>query len=400
MKSNGRVFVFLCLLTLVASFAVAQVAHPTFAAATDAAVAYQINPTHSGNIISAGLHPPLHVKWSIDLGGTTSYPLIVNGKVYVIAGGTVSTLYALDAATGHTVWRQPVPAGYGGWVGAAYENGRIFVVPNSVPSFDEGAMFAFDANDGHQLFGITLHGQYLYTSPPTALKGAVYTSGAGSGGTVYAVREKDGKALWTANVENGDDSSPAVNTQGVFVSYVCPQSYALNPTTGQQLWHFSGTCEGGGGNTAVVYNNSVYVRDALFFDTNGLILDANTGAMTGGFNSQFAPAFFRRAAFYTEPDSLTAVDIPTGNTLWTAAPGAGDSYTSSPIVVNGVVYLGTAAGSLLGYQATNGQPAVSLNVGAPISGNEGSIPQAGLGAAEGLIVVPASTRVVALEPKQ
>ena len=95
------------------------------------------------------------------------------------------------------------------------------------------------------------------------MNGIVYTSGAGDGGTVYAVRESDGTLLWTQEVENGDDSAPAVTSDGVYVSYACPQTYKFNPTSGDLIWHFSGQCEGGGGESVAIYNGQVYVRDLV-----------------------------------------------------------------------------------------------------------------------------------------
>jgi len=321
--------------------------------------------------------------------------------VIVIDGGDSSfpsTLEALDSSTGALVWAQPVQSGYGGWVGAASDNGMVFAVNYYSPISDSGSMSAFSAKDGHQIWTAGLPGQYLFTSPPTALNGIAYTGGAGIGGTVYAVREMDGTVLWTGSVQNGDTSSPAILGNGVYVSYACPQSYRFNAKTGAQVWYYSGPCEGGGGNTAVVYNGLVYVRDALFYSTNGLTLDATTGALVGGFNSVYAPAFSGSTAIYTESSSLTAVSLTTGNTLWTATPPVGDSFTCSPIVVNGTVVIGTGAGNLLAYSGTSGKQRLSMSLGQPISCSEYFVvPQAGMGAGQGLLVVPAGTELFALQ---
>lgn len=366
-------------------------------------VTYQINPAHTGAVQIKGLNPPLVVKWSVNLGAPVSYPLIASGRVFVLAGPDSLShvnLYALDGKTGAIVWGPVlIPEGAFSWAAAAYDQGSIFVVPDESNPFGEGAMFAFDASTGNQLWSATLSGQYLFSSPPTAVGGRVYTGGAGSGGTVYAVDETDGKTLWTASVANGDNSSPAVTSTGVYVSYVCPQTYRFNPTTGAQIWHYSGPCEGGGGATPVLYGGSLYVRDSLVNSDNGVILNATSGIVTGYFNSQFAPAFAAGTAFYTESNSLTAVKISSGATQWTAVPSNGDSYASPPIVVNQVVYVGTAAGNLEGYNTLTGAKVFTVNVGAPISAYDSfgfSSPLSGLGAGGGLIVVPASNLVVAL----
>jgi hypothetical protein len=69
-------------------------------------------------------------------------------------------------------------------------------------------------------------------------------------------------------------------------------------------------------------------------------------------------------------------------------------------VVNSIVYVGTAGGNLLAYRGKDGTALTSIAVGAPISAFDSfsfTSPLAGLSAAEGMIVVPASTNVVAIK---
>jgi len=368
------------------------------APALPGSVAYQVNQAHTGDISVSGLKLPLSVKWSVTLNGTASYPLILPGEVIVIDGGSPSTLEALNATDGSVLWSQPVQSGYGGWVGAAYDNGMVFAVNYDTPGFSSGSMSAFSATTGDLLWTAVLPDQYLFTSAPTAMNGIVFTAGAGVGGNVYAVRESDGQLLWSQGVENGDTSSPAIVGDGVYVSYVCPQTYRFNTRTGDQVWYYAGGCEGGGGDTAVVYDGLVYVRDIYDYATSGITLNAATGALVGGFNSTYAPAFSGSTAFYTEASSLTAVDLTTGSTLWSVAPSSGVSFTCSPIVVNGAVFMGTSSGTLLGYSAHTGKQGFSMNLGQEISCSEYFVvPLAGMGAGQGMLVVPAGTAVYALQ---
>ena len=96
MKTCGSPAFLACILILTTSGVYAQ---------SDLAVTYQINAHHTGAISTPKLVPPLKTKWSVDLGASVSYPLIAEGKVFVIAGaiGQVN-LYALDASTGSTLW--------------------------------------------------------------------------------------------------------------------------------------------------------------------------------------------------------------------------------------------------------------------------------------------------------
>ncbi len=375
--------------------------------ATDEAVTYQINPVHTGNHSTPGLHPPLSILWSVNLQATVSYPLIAGGKVFVLAGdpniGSIS-LYALDAQTGSMLWGPVlIPNAFYWWAAAAYENGKVFVVPDTSSPFGAGAMLAYDAASGELLWTATLPSQYLYSSPPTALNGIVYTAGAGTGGTLYAVDEGTSNVLWTAGVANGDNSSPAVTKTGVFVSYVCPNVYDFNPRTGQPIWSYSPGCDGGGGNTPVLFGGKLYVRDAIVFSGyNGGVFNATTGALESYFNSTFAPAFSGATGLYTQANSLTAFSVSSGATLWTATPKKGDSYSSAPVIVNGCVYIGTAEGYIAEYSLATGKRVAAISVGAAIQAGDNesfTSPQSGLGAAEGLLIVPASNNLVALSHK-
>ena len=405
MNNSFRIFGSVILgLTLACPTAWSQQNQP---ATADQAVTYQINNAHSGTSATTGLVPPLGVKWSVNLNATVGYPLIAEGKIFVLAGDSNSNqinLYALDPATGAILWGPVlVPKGTYWWAAAAYDNGTIFVTPDGATVFGSGAMYAYSAATGQLIWSTTLAGQYLFNSPPAAANGVVYTGGAGGGGTVYAVKETDGSTLWTAGVANGNNSSPVVAGGGVYVSYVCPQVYKFNAASGKLGWHYDPGCDGGGGNTPVLANGRLYVRDSILVQGfNGMIFSSTLGTALANFNSLFAPTFWGTSGFYGESNSLTAFNSTSGNTIWTKAPPNGDSYASAPIAVNGVIYIGTTQGKLLGYTVGKGRLVVSLPMGAPISAydfDSYSAPTAGLAAAEGLIVVPASTLLVAVEHK-
>jgi outer membrane protein assembly factor BamB len=283
-------------------------------------------------------------------------------------------------------------------IGAAYENGKLFVVPTGGVS-GGGAMFAYDALSGKELWSANLPGQYSFSSAPTAYAGVVYTGGAGSGGTVYAVRETDGLLLWTGSVENGDSSAPAVTPDGVFVSYACPQTYRFALHSGKLDWNYSGPCEGGGGESAAVYRGQVYVRDVLGnYSTDGIRLAESTGALLGGFNSTYSPAFEGLTAFYTEPNTLTALNLVTGHARWTAVAPAGQQFSCAPIVVNDAIYEATAGSELYGYNIDTGRMLFAAALPQAVTcGEYFSTPLVGLGAGDGILVVPAGDFLIAFD---
>jgi outer membrane protein assembly factor BamB len=368
----------------------------TFAAVPpDKSVTWQNNPTHDGFDPASHLVTPLSLKWSRDLSASgvmsISYPLIAQGLVFVTTttkNNYGTTLMALDEDTGMTVWSTPISGTYY-FANAAYDSGKVFVV-----NFD-GLMKAFDAATGTLLWSVDLPDQYAFTSPPTAANGIVFTGGAGSGGTVYAVNQTNGAVLWTMGVENGDHSSPAVILGSVFVSYACPQAYAFNAVTGEQLWHRSSCCEGGGGKTTVVHAAQLYVRDSYCTpQTNGLVLNANTGTLIRGFNSDRPPAFFGNLALFLQSGTLRGVNAQNGQVLWSFAGDGG--LSSAPLVVNHTIYVGSSSGTLYGLNSS-GHQIWSTNVGTGIPGpdEQNATLTTGLGAGDRLLVVPTASVIVA-----
>jgi outer membrane protein assembly factor BamB len=355
---------------------------------------YQINATHTGSISSEHLTPPLKQRWMVNFGQRISYPLIADGKVYVTVRNatTGTTLYALDATNGATVWSSSL--GGGSWSAACYENGRVFALIGS------GFLRAFDGATGASIWGVQLPGQSSFSAPPTVHQGVIYTGGAGFGGTLYAVNADSGAVLWTAPVANGDKSSPAVTNEGVYVSYSCPNVYKFDPVTGAQIWRYSTGCSGGGGKTPALYDGRLYVRD--FSDR---IFDSQTGTIIGTFNAKNTPAFSGNMGFFLNGPhgfgsfgALEGRDVSTNSVVWSFS---GDGQLqSSVLAVNNYVFVGSAQGKLYAIDAATGQQVWVTTAGTSIpyvDEQNTSQPLAGFAAAEGLLVVPTSTTLVAYE---
>lgn len=366
--------------------------------AQDKARNFQNNETHNGSAYSEGVTPPLKQKWSVNFGQAISYALIADGRVFVTvrnASAYGTRLFALDGATGTTVWSFALGGVYY-WSALCYENGRVFAING------DGLLRAFDAANGNVIWSRQLPGQYSFSSAPTVFQGVIYTGGAGSGGTAYAVSAATGNVLWTASVANGSQSSPAVTTDGVYLSYSCPNVYKLNPANGALLWRYSTGCSGGGGKTPALYNGRLYVRDY----NPDYIFDSQTGAMAGSFISKHVPAFSGNMGFFLNGPkyfgsfgTLEGRDVSNNNALvWSFA---GDGFLqSSMLVVNDYVYVGSDKGKLYALAAATGQQLWSTNVGASIpyvDEQNSSQPLTGFAAGEGLLVIPTKTTLVAYE---
>jgi len=358
-------------------------------------VAFQIDYAHSGYATFGGNGPtfPPSTSWSVTLNGAVSYPLIAGGRIFVTTQlNSVASLYALDEATGTTLWGPvTIPAGFSGWSGAAYDQGTVFVQNGGSAPDDDGVLTAYDAASGTVKWTSYLRGQYMFTAPPTAVNGVVYTSGAGGAGTLYAVNEVDGSILWTAFVENGDQSSPAVSSDGVFVSYPC-QAYKFDPISGASLWHYSGPCEGGDGKTAVYANGLLYTRDP---GNGNYIFNASTGAQAGTFTGYILPAFSSQTGYFLQNGTLNAIDQSSQATLWSFQ---GDGHlTSPPIVIDNAVIIASSTGTVYALNATTGATLWSGSTGTIINAldEQDDVVKSTLGAGEGWLVVPAGSTLTA-----
>ena len=223
-------------------------------------------------------------------------------------------------------------------------------------------------------------------------------SAAGIGGAVYAFSESKGHLLWAQTVREGDDSSPAVSPSGVYVSYVCPQTYDFNPRNGDLIWHYSGSCYGGGGSTPSLYDGLLFVEDAL--GSSGSIFTANTGTLAGGFDSDFTPAFAHDRGFFVNNGSssngptLEAVHIPSIAKAWSVTLSESDRFATPPLVVGNTVFIETMGGQLLGYDYRTGAQIVSMNLGYG-SGYQG--PSVGLGYGGHMLIVPRGSELIGLK---
>lgn len=355
------------------------------------ATEFQINPGHSGVMYFNPVTFPTQSTWSANVGGQPSYALIADGKVFVTVDlGGSSQLLALDQNTGAVLWG---PIALSGVAAAAYDAGSVYVL-NGVTG-NPAIMGAYTSSTGTSQWNTVLSSQYAFSSGPTALNGFVYTGGAGTGGTLYALAEAGGAIAWTQTVANGDDSTPAVTASGVYVVYPC-QTYDFVSNTGAPVWHNAAGCEGGGGATPVVAYGSLYAPNSSGGTYDGVVFAANTGTVLGSYAADNPPAIAKSDGYFLQSGTLRAIDRSTNTVRWSFA-GDG-TLDTSPIVVNQYVIVGASSGNLYAVDRSTGKQVWKVNVGAAIPAGAGwgkSIPLSGLAAGHGLLIVPAGNSVIA-----
>lgn len=351
------------------------------AAAAPDAVSLQITPDHAGAISFNSLSFPTASTWSVNVGGTPSYALIVDGKVIVTAAVNNNTqLVALDQATGATVWG---PIEITGSANTAYDGGKVFVLSATVGS--QGTVQSYDIETGQLDWSVTLSGG-IFGAGLTALDGMIYTST--DNGLLFALSEATGSVIWSATVLNGGFGTPAVTSTGVYASYPC-STYDFQPLTGTQIFFTNTGCEGGGGATPVVANGLVY-SPAGNSNGGGLVVDASSGTAVGSYTATGEPAFSATAGYFLQNGTLNALASSNNTVLWSFT---GDGLlTTSPILVNQAVIIESSSGNVYALDAATGQQLWTVNAGGALqSGSTNS----GLAAGDGLLIVPAGNQVVA-----
>lgn len=364
------------------------------ATASKDAVAFQINPEHSGSISFDSLSLPATSAWSVDVGGTPSYALIADGRVFVTSQSEVGTqsqseLVALDQATGATVWG---PITLPGPLSAAYDNGAVFV--------STGAQIqAYDAQTGAMKWSVSASLGKSFMSV-VAANGLVYAPSNSNNILTTAFKEDTGLVMWRQS-HLQSSLYPTVTVDGVYVSGV-GFTADLDPATGDIIWQNEPAYSNGHDTISPEVDGILYSPNtAEVGSDNGTEFDADTGAVLGGFNTYYVPAIGARTGYFLNGNllgggTLSAVDLATGTVLWTFT---GDGQLmSSPILVDQYVFVESSSGNLYALDAASGSAVWQQNVGATIPAGVGwgqDIPTTGLSAGDGLLVAPAGTRVTA-----
>lgn len=362
------------------------------------ATAYQNDPAHDGSVVMSNFNPIPTVLWTVNTGQGIAYPLIVGNQVIVNGSNQLQSYNAANGSMNWSVSAAPAST-FLGATGPSYDNGMIF---SNGPST---GMSAYSISNGQKVWSAPLPGQVTYTSPVTASNGTAYTAASGEGGTVYSVREADGQLQWTAGVENGFNSAPTVTGDGVYVSYVGPQSYKFGVSGGGTIWHFSSAVDGASGQTSVYYNNQLYVSQnfstpapsnqlvALNAGNGAKVFDTISGALLAPVSP---PAFSNGFGYVALNNQLTEFSSIDGSILWSKSLDG--NQLGAPLVINGYVYEETSGGNLFVLNGTNGVVVDELYLGS--SAPTVILPSysffEGMAASDGILAVPDGQNLIVL----
>ena len=252
-------------------------------------------------------------------------------------------------------------------------------------------MQAFNARSGKPLWTIQFPTEASFDTAPVAQDGIVYAMGAGSGSSFYAIDETTGQISWAGSATSTawPSSIPTITAGSVFFAMPCEVA-AYNKGTGKPIWNYTVTesCDGAVGARSAYFLGDVYASYVTV--VSGAILGSKTGTFLGPFTGM-AEAFDGDLSYLLN-SYISAINVKTGNLAWTFAP---PSALYPPIVVNGTLFAYSGTGMLYALNGTTGTVLQTLTLGV---GTGGFPNTGGLGAGQGVLVVPSGNLLVALKP--
>jgi outer membrane protein assembly factor BamB len=323
--------------------------------------------------------------WSFETNAAVASLVVDGGVVYV---GTVQqAVYALDALTGKPLWHHLMDKGQTYFLALA--NGAVIAADGYdgvAPTDYVGGVYALDAGTGKLLWstdavdviGLDAAGDVAYVG--NGLKDPLT-------GGVTAVSARTGELLWTFNFpEPIDPDSGLVQSGGVvYVTTGLGEIFALDTSTGRQLWRYS--------DSAIAFTTPPAIADGIVYASNShnrrssaspvlYAIRAATGQVLwqrplGTGLSSFIAGCAAGLVFVgvvradnassAAASELFALNAATGQPLW-QLPVTGDAWSATPGAGN-VIYTGNNVGVLDAWQVTTGNHLWSYRAAGALDGN-------------------------------
>jgi outer membrane protein assembly factor BamB len=308
---------------------------------------WRADPTHSS--IAQWGPTNLSLSWTFATNGSViSSPSVANGIVYV--GSQDKNIYSISAFSGNLIWSYTTQDAQVS--SPAIANGKLYT------GGDDGYVYCLDAYTGALYWKTFVNGDLPYTygsfvlkSSPAVVTGIVYVGSLD--GNMYALDANTGNIIWKYTTGGPILSSPAVDSGGVYFTSEEPNSgalYKLDVASGALIWkqqlpyeyQFTGGTEMMG--SPSVANGMVFASADLrtYFG-----IDAATGNITWTFRDPNADEFIVSSPIYVNGQlylidkfSMTSLNATNGHTNWSFFTG--DELYASPSYADGKIYMMTS----------------------------------------------------------
>lgn len=298
---------------------------------------FQANAQHTGYLETAVTPETFRLKWQRNVGnGRMLNPVAAgDGKVFVtllIYFNDITTLFALDAADGATLWSK----GFGDIFSVnppSYAYGNVYVQTGNHAS--DTWLRAFDGATGDVVFQAPHAAQWERYFAPTIYDGKAYINGGTYGG-MYGFDAFSGDQLWFASLPQYDQWTPAVDA-GRAYAYVgdyTPGLYVRDRATGNPAYFVADPAfdwNGWSMNLAPVlggHDDVIAIHDGrlISFDTAS---HAIRWEVQGQYTGQ--PSLAHERIYAIDGGRLRVLDELTHAELWSWQ--AGDGNLTGPMIV-------------------------------------------------------------------
>ncbi|MFC7237767.1 PQQ-binding-like beta-propeller repeat protein [Saliphagus sp. GCM10025317] len=332
----------------------------------------QFDAAKRGNAPLSGPSESLHATWrfrNVGEYGCASAPAVADGTLYFVSNDTGD---GGDADDGHSGVVHAVDAG-----GSERWRTRTTVAQSS-PAVAEGLvlvgghggpLLALDATTGEQRW--SFGNSSYYEGSPTVADGTVFTAArAPEGGLIFALNATDGSVEWSVEADvpgspmevTGVAVANGVAYFGVGTDASEGALYAVDANTGDQRWRVDLPRAGrnpGNLSTPTIDDGQVFfaTNNALFaFTPDGTERwREELSGFTPRFFTEQSPAVADGSVYFLDGDGLIAVDSATSDRQWRFAPSS-VTVSSSPVLVDGAVYVGTEAAGIYALDPDTGDP--------------------------------------------
>ena len=271
--------------------------------------------------------------WSIKVGTGFSSPIAVEGKVYAFAVvGEQEVLYALDAATGKTVWQQSFNAAWTSTYGGSrstptIEGNRIYTYGG------QSDLICRELADGAPVWHMNVLTEIGGTPPqwgeassPLIDGDSLYVQGGFGTSAAVCIDKKTGKLIWKSEAQEGSYTHPIlIDPEGKkqLIIFAKQAVVAMDPATGKTIWTQPWKTEYDVNATTPIY------RDGHLFITSGynrgcMMLDVTASTATKAWENReisarfVAPVLDGDTLYGTTGNDgiLKAISWPDGKLKW------------------------------------------------------------------------------------
>jgi outer membrane protein assembly factor BamB len=295
-------------------------------------------------------------RWSVELsGGVMSHLKLDSGRLFVSAMD--GSVYALDARSGRTIWRAKT--------GDYCHSSPVLSGDRVVVGSADSNAYCYDRATGREIWKFKTGGP-VYASAAVVKGICAIASGDGR---VYGLDERSGEMRWAFELPESNSSfaqSPAATDgERVFIGAWDSHLYALDLSTGQQVWRqkcaersfaFSPAIGGpavGNGNVFVPANgNELYCFDCVTGELQWKYM--SPGEKVGYSSPRLVGNRIYIGCLGDFGGEFRCISARSGLEMWMTRTGS-VIYDSSPAVSDGLVSVGSVNGTLTVMEMDRGE---------------------------------------------